>query len=107
MIPAFRRLLGFDEVGIELIFRDAHTEDGFYGEIHRVQKASLFPGTASLEQLCALVRERLMRDVNKFQDTQTIEVYAWVQDLFMRSNNSACFGEKDPFTLDPSLCSTF
>ncbi|KAF7557885.1 hypothetical protein G7Z17_g251 [Cylindrodendrum hubeiense] len=39
MIPAFRRMMGFDEEGIELIFRDAHTENGMYGEIHRVQKS--------------------------------------------------------------------
>lgn len=107
MIPAFRRLMGFDEAGIELIFRDAHTEDGFYGDIHRVQKASLLPGTKSLEQLCTLVRGMLMRDVNGFPDEQAVGLYSWVQDLFMRSNNSACFGEKDPFTLDPSLAATF
>ena len=107
MIPAFRRLMGFDEEGIELIFRDADTEKGFYGEIHRVQKASLLPGTASLKQLCTLVREKLMCDINESPDEQVIGLYEWVQDLFMRSNNSVCFGEKDPFTLDPTLCSTF
>ncbi|SPO01747.1 related to cytochrome P450 7A1 [Cephalotrichum gorgonifer] len=107
MVPAFRKLMGFDEEGIELIFRDAHTESGFYGEIHRVQKASLLPGTESLEQLCTLVRGKLMRDVNEFPPVQDVHLFAWVQDMFMRSNNSACFGEKDPFTLDPSLSSTF
>ncbi|KAF5533289.1 cholesterol 7-alpha-monooxygenase [Fusarium mexicanum] len=107
MIPAFRRMMGFDEAGIELIFRDAHTENGMYGEIHRVQKASLLPGTESLDELCTLIRAKLLSIVNELSSSQTIDLYAWVQDLFMRTNNSACFGEKDPFTLDPSLNSTF
>ncbi|CZR46188.1 uncharacterized protein FPRO_11635 [Fusarium proliferatum ET1] len=107
MIPAFRRMMGFDEAGIELIFRDAHTENGMYGEIHRVQKASLLPGTESLDELCTLIRAKLLNIVNELPSNQTIYLYAWVQDLFMRTNNSACFGEKDPFTLDPSLNLTF
>ncbi|KAF5001557.1 hypothetical protein FDECE_10905 [Fusarium decemcellulare] len=107
MIPAFRRMMGFDEAGIELIFRDAHTEKGMYGEIHRVQKASLLPGTASLDELCSLIRDKLMLAINESLSSQTIDFYAWIQDLFMRTNNSACFGEKDPFTLDPSLNATF
>ncbi|KAM0354331.1 hypothetical protein ACHAPU_001375 [Fusarium lateritium] len=107
MIPAFRRMMGFDEAGIELIFRDAHTENGMYGEIHKVQKASLLPGTASLDELCTLIRGKLLNIVNELPSSQTIDLYAWVQDLFMRTNNSACFGEKDPFTLDPSLNSKF
>ncbi|KAF5570875.1 cytochrome P450 monooxygenase 7A1 [Fusarium pseudoanthophilum] len=107
MIPAFRRMMGFDEAGIELIFRDAHTENGMYGEIHRVQKASLLPSTESLGELCTLIRAKLLNIVNELPSGQTIDLYAWVQDLFMRTNNSACFGTKDPFTLDPSLNSTF
>jgi len=107
MIPAFRRMMGFDEAGIELIFRDAHTENGMYGEIHRVQKASLLPGTESLDELCTLIRTKLLNIINELPSSQTIDLYAWVQDLFMRTNNSACFGEKDPFTIDPSLNSTF
>ncbi|KAF5631730.1 cholesterol 7-alpha-monooxygenase [Fusarium sp. NRRL 52700] len=107
MIPAFRRMMGFDEAGIELIFRDAHTENGMYGEIHRVQRASLLPGTESLDELCTLIRAKLLNIVNELPSSQTIDLYAWVQDLFMRTNNSACFGEKDPFTIDPSLNSTF
>ncbi|KAH7254211.1 cytochrome P450 [Fusarium redolens] len=107
MIPAFRRMMGFDEAGIELIFRDAHTENGMYGEIHRVQKASLLPGTESLDELCTLIRAKLLNIVNELPLSQTIDFYAWVQDLFMRTNNSACFGEKDPFTIEPSLNSTF
>jgi hypothetical protein len=107
MIPAFRRMMGFDEEGIELIFRDAHTEKGMYGEIHRVQKASLLPGTESLDELCTVIRGRLLTIVNDMPSSQTIDLYAWVQDLYMRTNNSACFGDKDPFTLNPSLISTF
>ncbi|RKL16457.1 hypothetical protein BFJ68_g5069 [Fusarium oxysporum] len=107
MIPAFRRMMGFDEAGIELIFRDAHTENGMYGEIHRVQKASLLPGTESLDELCTLIRTKLLNIINELPSSQTIDLYAWVQDLFMRTNNSACFGQKDPFTIDPSLNSTF
>ncbi|KAF4954447.1 hypothetical protein FGADI_5225 [Fusarium gaditjirri] len=107
MIPAFRRMMGFNEAGIELIFRDAHTENGMYGEIHRVQKASLLPGTESLYELCVLIRAKLLNIVNELPSSQAIDLYAWVQDLFMRTNNSACFGEKDPFTIDPSLNSTF
>ncbi|KAI1028496.1 hypothetical protein LB503_002588 [Fusarium chuoi] len=101
IIPAFRRMMGFDEAGIELIFRDAHTENGI------VQKASLLPGTESLDELCTLIRAKLLNIVNELPSSQTIDLYAWVQDLFMRTNNSACFGEKDPFSLDPSLNSTF
>ncbi|KAM0302443.1 hypothetical protein HYE67_009949 [Fusarium culmorum] len=107
MIPAFRRMMGFDEAGIELIFRDAHTEKGMYGEIHRVQKASLLPGTESLDELCTIIRGKLLTIVNDMPSSQTIDLYAWVQDLYMRTNNSACFGSKDPFTLNPSLISTF
>ncbi|CAG7555762.1 unnamed protein product [Fusarium equiseti] len=107
MIPAFRRMMGFDEAGIELIFRDAHTEKGMYGEIHRVQKASLLPGTSSLDELCTVIRSKQLAIVNDMPSSQTIDLYAWVQDLFMRTNNSACFGEKDPFTLNTSLNSTF
>ncbi|KAK3315648.1 cytochrome P450 [Apodospora peruviana] len=107
MIPAFRRMMDIDEEGISLIFKDAHMTTGFYGEIHRIQKASLLPGTESLDQLCNLVRTRLMHDVNNFPSVQVIDLYAWIQDLFMRSNNSACFGDQDPFTLDSSLNATF
>ena len=107
MIPAFRRMMGFDEEGIELIFRDAHTENGMYGEIHRVQKSSLLPGTASLEEICSLVRGKLMRAINEAPSSQVIDLYAWAQDLITTTNNSACFGEKDPFTVDPTLNGTF
>ncbi|KAI9164117.1 Cytochrome P450 monooxygenase nodJ [Paramyrothecium foliicola] len=107
MIPAFRRMMGFDEKGIELIFRDAHTEKGMYGEIHRVQKASLLPGTASLEELCSSVRGKLLSKMNEFPADQRINLYAWVRDLFMSTNNSACFGDQDPFTINPSLHKTF
>ena len=108
MIPAFQRMLGTDDAGIELIFKDAHTENGFYGEIHSIQKASLLPGTASLEQLSSLVRSKLMADVNTCPlDSQNIYLYAWIQDLFMRSNNSACFGPQDPFTKYPDLDEVF
>lgn len=107
MIPAFRRMMGFDEEGIELIFRDAHTETGMYGEIHKVQRASLLPGTTSLEELCSLVRGKLMRVINESPPNQKIGLYSWVRDHFMRTNNSACFGEQDPFTLNPALNDTF
>ncbi|KAI3587468.1 cytochrome P450 [Fusarium oxysporum f. sp. albedinis] len=78
-----------------------------YGEIHRVQKASLLPGTESLDELCTLIRTKLLNIINELPSSQTIDLYTWVQDLFMRTNNSACFGQKDPFTIDPSLNSTF
>lgn len=107
MIPAFRRMMGFDEEGIELIFRDAHTENGMYGEIHKVQKASLLPGTSSLEELCVHVRGKLMSAINEAPSNQAIDLYTWVRDLFMAANNSVCFGQKDPFTLDPLLKDTF
>ncbi|KAK4206991.1 hypothetical protein QBC37DRAFT_393106 [Rhypophila decipiens] len=107
MVPAFRRMMDIDEQGISLIFKDAHTTTGFYGEIHRIQKASLLPGTESLDQLCNLVRTKLMHDVNSLPTKNDVGLYVWIQDLYMRSNNSACFGDKDPFSLDPSLSATF
>jgi hypothetical protein len=42
-------MLGTGDEGIELIFKDTYTENGFYGEIHSIQMASMLPGTASLE----------------------------------------------------------
>ena len=70
MIPAFRRMMGFDEAGIELIFRDAHTEKGMYGEIHRVQKSSLLPGTESLDELCTVIRSKLLKTVNDMPSSE-------------------------------------
>lgn len=108
MIPAFQRMLGTDDEGIELIFKDAHTENGFYGEIHSIQRSSLLPGTASLEQLSSLVRTKLMSDINTCPaDSQNIHLYVWIQDLFMKSNNSACFGPQDPFTKYADLDEVF
>ena len=103
MIPAFQRMLGTDQDGMDLIFKDAHNESGFYGEIHSIHKASLLPGTASLEQLSNGVRSKLMVDLNNIQSPRSIKLYAWVKDLSMRSNNTVCFGKRDPFGKYPGL----
>lgn len=68
-------MMDIEEDGINLIFQDAHTTTGFYGEIHRIQKASLLSGTDSLDQLCTLVRTKLMQEINNLPSVQVIDLY--------------------------------
>lgn len=107
MKTVFRKLMGIDDEGIEIIFKDAHTEEGLFSELHSIQKESLLPGTDSLEQLCLLTREKLMGEVNNLPAGQFVDLYAWTQDTVMRCSMAAFFGEQDPFALDPALAAAY
>jgi hypothetical protein len=107
ILPAIRRMLGFDDDGMKLISHKSETEDGFFGEMHRIQKASLGLGTASLEQLNKGVREQLIGFLNHVPDQQTVYLYAWLRRLFTKANTTACFGPLNPFDKYPELEDTF
>ena len=97
MLPAIKRMLAFDEAGMELVGYNADQDDSFFGKMHKLQHETLKPGSQGLDEITRRTRENLFTFLNELTELTDISIYAWCRRVFTLSNTAAAFGENDPF----------
>jgi hypothetical protein len=103
ILPAIKRLLGFDDTSMAILSLKSEDNDSFFGEIHKVQRASLGLGTTSLDELSRSIRGHSLDSLNSTPNGQEVDLFAWLRHVLTISNTTACFGPMNPFSSDPEL----
>ena len=92
---------------MQIMTSKSETSSDFFDDVHKVQRASLSPGSASLDQLSDSIRALSLAFLSKAVQPLHVDLFAWVRHIVTASNTTACFGANNPFREDPKLEETF
>jgi hypothetical protein len=105
-----KRLVAFDRPSMDIIWNNVNREQGNKGlmpESHDMIASVLGPGP-TLNNITKVQLEVFSATLGKLgPDTEVVELYSWVREVFTTSNTKAIYGPENLFAMHPELIEDF